>query len=74
MRLTCCLCERLTIPAAFIGAMAVGPRCAARSNLLQSKSRKGSSIVILKRKHKREECETMDLFDDLGFIPSANGE
>jgi hypothetical protein len=66
MRLTCALCGRLTIPAVMIGNQAVGPSCAKRAGLLQSKPRKGSSIVILKRKQEKNDCETMDLFEDIG--------
>jgi len=66
MRLKCCLCGKLTIPAAMVGSLAVGPSCARKAGLLQSKQRKGSSIVFLKRKQAKDDCETMDLFDDLG--------
>lgn len=64
MRLKCCLCGKLTIPAAMVGSLAVGPSCARKAGLLQSKPRKVSSIVILKRKVK-DDCGTMDLFEDL---------
>jgi len=49
-----------------IGAMAAGPTCAKRAGLLQTKPRKGSGIVILKRKQVKDDCGTMDLFDELG--------
>jgi len=64
MRLICCLCGRPTTPAAMIGSMAVGPKCARKANLLDPKQRKGS-VVILKRKRKEEGPETRDLFDNL---------
>jgi len=49
-----------------IGTMAVGPKCARKANLLELKQRKGSRVVILKRKRKEEGPETRDLFDNLG--------
>jgi hypothetical protein len=63
MRLTCCLCGRPTEPAAMIGNMAVGPKCARRAGLFVPK-RKGS-VIILKRKRKEEGPETIDMFDNL---------
>jgi len=47
-----------------IGSMAVGPRCAKRAGFLAPKQRKGS-VVILKRKRKEEGPETRDLFENL---------
>lgn len=66
MKLTCALCGRPTEPAAMIGNMAIGPKCAQKAGLL--KPRKGSKIVIFKRV-KEEGPQTMDLFDDLGKTP-----
>jgi len=63
MRLICSLCGRLTIPAVMIGSNAIGPKCARKANLLEP--RKGSRVVILKRKRKEEGPETRDLFDNL---------
>lgn len=65
MKLRCVFCGRQTIPALMIGAQAVGPTCAKRAGLLQTKPRKGSGIVIFKRKQVKDDCGTMDLFKQL---------
>jgi hypothetical protein len=57
----CCLCKRQTVPAAFIGPMAVGPRCARKAGLLGPKAPKG---VRLAKPNKVKPCsETRDLFE-----------
>ena len=65
MRLTCCMCGRLTVPYAFVGNSAVGPTCAAKHNIKPSKVQKGAKVHFPKIKRVRENVPTtMDLFED----------
>lgn len=64
MRLTCIACGKLTIPFAFIGGMAVGPRCAKRMNLSPTKIRKGSAISFAKPVKRDRGPTTIDMFED----------
>ena len=58
----CCLCKRPTHPAAFIGPMAVGPKCARKAGLLGPKKPKGVRMNATKA---TKPCrDTMDLFDE----------
>lgn len=61
----CCLCGKLTEPFAFIGAMAVGPRCARKANLTPAKTKKGSTIRFAKPVKRERGPETLDLFAEL---------
>lgn len=61
----CCLCGKPTEPFAFIGAMAVGPRCARKANLTTKKATKGSAVRIVKPAKREPGPQTMDLFDQL---------
>ena len=63
MKLRCALCGKPTEPFAFVGAMAVGPKCAKRAGLISTKTRKGSSLRLAKPT--RRGAETPDLFDNL---------
>ena len=65
MRMRCALCGKPTEPYAFIGAMAVGPKCAQRANLTPNKVRKGALIRFTVPKKRERGPETMDLFDQL---------
>lgn len=65
MRYTCALCGKPTTPAAMIGTMAVGPKCARKAGLTSKKLPKGSAVRILTpaRKPKAGTPYTLDLFD-----------
>lgn len=63
MRLKCCLCGKPTKPFAFIGAMAVGPKCAQRAGLTPKKTKKGSAIRFAKPVPRAREPATIDMFD-----------
>lgn len=65
MRLKCCLCGKPTIPYAYIGALAVGPKCAQRANLTPNKVRKGALIRFTVPKAKDRAPETIDMFEAL---------
>jgi len=63
MRLICVLCGRKTEPFAFIGAMAVGPRCARKAGIVPAKIRKGSAIRFASPVKREPGPYTPDLFD-----------
>lgn len=65
MRLKCCLCGKPTQPFAFIGAMAVGPKCAQRAGLTPKKTKKGAQIRFAKPVKRERGAETIDMFDAL---------
>jgi hypothetical protein len=65
MRLKCCLCGKLTEPFAFIGAMAVGPRCARKAGITPAKTRKGAAIRFSKPVKREPGPQTLDLFEHL---------
>lgn len=65
MRMRCALCGKPTEPYAFIGAMAVGPKCAQRANLTPNKVRKGALIRFTVPKKRERGPETIDMFDQL---------
>lgn len=65
MRMRCALCGKPTEPYAFIGAMAVGPKCAQKANLTPNKVRKGALIRFTMPKKRERGPETMDLFESL---------
>ena len=65
MRLKCCMCGKPTTPFAFIGAMAVGPKCARKAGIVPTKTRKGSAIRFAAPVKRDRGPVTMDLFDDL---------
>ena len=63
MRLRCCLCGKPTEPFAFIGAMAVGPRCARKAGIVPAKARKGSAIRFARPVKRDPDPATIDMFD-----------
>lgn len=67
IRVKCAFCGRLTVPAVFIGNMAVGPTCAHKAGMTKGKFPKASAVRFVTRKPKRgaPEPETMDMFDDM---------
>ena len=65
MRLRCCLCWKPTEPFAFIGVMAVGPRCARKAGIVPTKTRKGAAIRFAKPVRVRQPSPQCDLFDQL---------
>ncbi len=65
MKLRCALCGKPTEPFAFIGALAVGPKCAKRAGIVPTKARKGSSVRFAKPVKRERGAGTPDLFDNL---------
>jgi hypothetical protein len=65
MRMRCALCGKPTEPYAFIGAMAVGPKCAKKAGFTPAKIRKGALIRFTMPKKREAGPETIDLFDQL---------
>jgi len=63
MRLKCALCGKPTAPFAFIGAMAVGPRCARKAGITPAKTRKGSAIRFAAPVKRERGPETLDMFE-----------
>ena len=63
MRLKCCLCGKPTKPFAFIGAMAVGPKCAQRAGLTPKTTKRGSAIRFAKPGKREQGPTTIDMFD-----------
>lgn len=63
MKMRCCLCGKPTEPFAFIGAMAVGPKCARKANLTPKKATKGSAIRFVKPVKRERGPETIDMFE-----------
>lgn len=64
----CAMCGRPTTPYAYIGAEAIGPKCARRAGLVKGKTAKGSRIRFVDPgpKAPRERIPvTMDLFEHL---------
>lgn len=52
------------MPYAYIGAEAVGPKCAADIGLIPSKAKKGGKVIFVKQDARRQESpEQPDLFD-----------
>lgn len=74
----CAMCGRPTTPYAYIGAEAIGPKCARRAGLVKGKTAKGSRIRFADPgpKTPRERIPvTMDLFDNLEpFDPESGPE
>ncbi len=67
-RYTCALCGRQTQPFVFIGAEAVGPKCAKRANLTPGKvaKAKGNRLRFARPVARREAGpRTADLFENL---------
>ena len=57
----CALCKRPTQPAAYIGHLVVGPKCARKAGLMGPKMPRG---VRLAKPNKIKPCpETLDLFE-----------
>jgi hypothetical protein len=65
MRLKCALCGKPTAPFAFIGAMAVGPKCALKAGITPAKTRKGAAIRFAKSVKRERGPQTIDLFSQL---------
>ena len=65
MRMTCVLCGKKTTPFAFIGNMAVGPRCARKANMLPTKIHKNALIRFTVPKKREAGPTTIDMFDSL---------
>ena len=64
----CAMCGRPTEPYAWIGAEALGPKCARKIGIVPSSSLpKGSAVRFSKKAKKAAERvpETMDLFEEL---------
>ncbi len=61
-RLSCALCGRATVPAVFIGGMAVGPSCARKANLLEAASRGLGALRLAKRRASAKNDPQKDLF------------
>lgn len=59
MMYKCALCGRKTTPFAFIGDMAVGPKCAKRAGLTTSRAR----VSIVKQKRAKPDDSQIDLFE-----------
>ena len=59
MMYKCALCGRKTTPFAFIGDMAVGPKCAKRAGLTTSRAR----VSIVKQKRTKPDDAQIDLFE-----------
>lgn len=69
-RMTCALCKRPTVPVAFIGHMAVGPKCAKKAGLIGPSAPRGVTLAIKPPAIPR--CgSTLDLFAD---EPDSNGQ
>jgi hypothetical protein len=65
VKLRCALCGRDTLPFAFIGALAIGPKCAKRAGIVPTKARKGSSVRFAKPVKRARGAQTIDMFDNL---------
>lgn len=61
-RLTCALCGRATMPAVFIGGMAVGPSCARKANLIEAASRGLGALRLVKPLARVRHDSQRDLF------------
>lgn len=57
MNYKCALCGRKTTPFAFIGELAIGPRCAKRAGLTTSRAR----VSIVKQKRVKPDDDQMEL-------------
>lgn len=71
--LTCCLCGRsMSSASVFIGAMAVGPKCARRAGLTE-KARKRQGVLRMASSHhaNKQDGQTIDLFT--GLIDAGGG-
>ena len=62
-RLTCALCGRATVPAVFIGGMAVGPSCSRKAGLFEAASRGLGALRLAKRRASSKTDPQQDLFD-----------
>jgi len=63
MRYKCLFCEKLTTPFVWIGAMAVGPKCAQKHGLTPGKTK--SKAIRFTQAAKRERGPyTLDLFEN----------
>jgi hypothetical protein len=63
-RLTCALCGRATMPAVFVGAMAVGPSCARKANLMEAAARGLGALRLAKRRASSKQDPQQDLFTE----------
>lgn len=63
-RLTCALCGRATMPAVFVGAMAVGPSGARKANLIEAASRGLGALRLAKRRASSKQDPQQDLFTE----------
>ena len=72
-RMTCAFCDRPTVPAAFIGNMAVGPKCARRAGLLGSKAPRGVHMAT-PLKTKATYPMTLELFPELETEAGATND
>ena len=59
------MCGRATEPFAFIGDMAIGPKCAKRAGIIPSKARKGSKVRFTVATKRAKAPQTMDLFEGI---------
>jgi hypothetical protein len=65
MKTRCALCGRPTTPYAYIGAEAIGPKCAQRAGLTPAKATKGGRIKFAKAPARRIKLpHTIDMFDE----------
>jgi hypothetical protein len=65
VRMKCALCGKPTEPYAYIGAMAVGPKCAKKAGFAPGKIRKGALIRFTMPKKRQRGPETIDMFEQL---------
>lgn len=66
MKPICALCGRPTMPAAFIGNEPIGPKCARKANLFNTKATKGSRVKFVMHNPKSAKGpRTLDLFPEL---------
>lgn len=64
---TCALCGRKTVPFAFIGNEAIGPKCAKRAGFTTSRAK----VAIVKQKRAKPDEKQPDLFDEQTNIPPS---
>ncbi len=65
MRMKCVLCGKQTEPYAYIGAMAVGPKCARKAGITPGKTKKGAAIRFTKLAKRDRGPVTIDMFEQL---------
>ena len=65
MKHRCAICGRPTVPFAYIGTEAIGPKCAQRAGLMPSKVAKAGRVRFVRAAPAKREPipQTIDMFD-----------